>query len=206
MSFSPVQRLWWRRTKTLQPTKSKFFKPEYDQDDATRTRSRTCHREINCSTKCMGRDDNQITTRHSREAKGSNTMTIRGCHSIWWTLKSTTNRKEAGTSEACKEAINVSKLIIVKRCNLGQGCGQDKTNKISVSHQKPQKNSVSKQPHWNLYLRNAPWPSRTYATISRAAEQPAMPCHKTRRPNPGTSNSDMWPISKTKVSQHYSIS
>ena len=47
---------------------------------ATRTWSRTCHKEVKCSTTVMSRDDDQlITTRHSREVKGCNTMTICGC-------------------------------------------------------------------------------------------------------------------------------
>ena len=67
------------------------------------------------------------------------------------------------------------------------------------------KTSISQQPHSNLGWRNAPYPSRMYAAIPRAWG--FLPRHnKTGWPNPGTSNSDMWRKSETKVSEHSSMS
>ena len=67
------------------------------------------------------------------------------------------------------------------------------------------KTSISQQPHSSLRWRNAPYPSRTYTAIPLA--RGILPRHnKTGRPNPGTSTSDTWRISETKVSEHNSIS
>ena len=63
---------------------------------------------------------------------------------------------------------------------------------------------ISQQPHSNLGWRNAPY-SYTYAAISRARDILTRR-NKTGRPNPGISNSDMWRISETKVSEHNSMS
>ena len=67
------------------------------------------------------------------------------------------------------------------------------------------KNGISQQLHSNFDLRNAPYPSRTYAAIP-PARGILLRYNETERPNPGTSNSDTWHIFETKVSEHNSIS
>ena len=154
----------------------------------------------------MGRANNQlVTTRHSCEVKGCNTTTISGVepnHSWWWPFKSPTNGKEARTSSACTAAIEVSKQSKIQSSRFGVAV---KTTQRFCLTPQTLKTSISQQPHSNLGWRNAPYPSRTYAAIPRALG--ILPRHnKTGQPNPGTSNSDTWCISETKVSEHNSMS
>ena len=60
---------------------------------------------------------------------------------------------------------------------------------------------ISQQPHSNLGWRNAPYPSHTYAPIPCARGIPSQH-NNTGWRNLGTSNSDIWCLSETRVSEH----
>ena len=124
-------------------------------------------------------------------------------HSWWWPFKSPTNRKEARTSSACTAAIDASKQSKIRSSYVRVAI---KTVHIKIlSHTTKPKNQNFATATLKFGL------AKCSVTISNVYSRPTGQRHlarhnKTERPKPGTSTSNKWRVSETKVSEHNSIS